>query len=81
MGSGLIHLSSWTWCLQDITEQSDPELLVMETDDVLVKDDAFRPYVQKYAKDQDAFFKDYIPAALKLSELGVEWDSEPFTLD
>ncbi len=67
--------------LQDITEQSDPELLVMETDDVLVKDEAFRPFVQKYAADQDAFFKDYTEAALKLSELGVEWENDPFTLN
>lgn len=66
--------------MQDITEQKDPELLVMETDDVLVKDDAFRPYVQKYAADQSAFFADYAEAALKLSELGVEWENEPFQL-
>lgn len=75
-----------------------------------------RPYAEKYAKDQDAFFKDYVQAScpsccwlpdrpsvclpdmghwhdpshtsvtraqahLKLSELGVEWEVEPFTLD
>ncbi|KAK9820776.1 hypothetical protein WJX74_001733 [Apatococcus lobatus] len=89
VGSGSPGGSSWTvqWLkfdnsyFQDITEQKDPELLVMETDDVLVKDDAFRPYVQKYAADQNAFFSDYAEAAIKLSELGVEWENEPFVLN
>ena len=27
------------------------------------------------------FFDDYVKAHLKLSELGVEWDVDPFTLD
>ncbi len=36
-----------------------------------------RPYAEKYAADQDAFFADYAKAHAKLSELGVEWDPEP----
>lgn len=40
-----------------------------------------RPYAEKYAADQDLFFKDYTQAHLKLSELGVEWEENPFTFD
>lgn len=36
-----------------------------------------RPYAEKYAADQDAFFADYAKAHAKLSELGVEWDPSP----
>ena len=38
---------------------------------------ACRPYAEKYAADQDAFFADYAKAHAKLSELGVDWDPEP----
>lgn len=33
-----------------------------------------RPFAEKYAADQDLFFKDYVAAHLKLSELGVKWE-------
>ncbi|XP_043697934.1 L-ascorbate peroxidase, cytosolic-like [Telopea speciosissima] len=45
-------------------------LLQLPTDKVLVEDPSFRPYVEKYAKDEDAFFADYTEAHLNLSELG-----------
>ncbi|KAK9832548.1 hypothetical protein WJX81_008249 [Elliptochloris bilobata] len=81
--------SSWTaeWLkfdnsyFKDVKEQSDPELVVLETDNVLHKDDGFRPYAEKYAADQEAFFKDYTAAHLKLSELGVQWEETPFTFE
>ena len=41
---------------------------------------AIRPYAEKYAADEKAFFEDYGKAHAKLSELGVEWDPEPFTI-
>ena len=40
-----------------------------------------RPFAEKYEQDQDAFFKDYTAAHIKLSELGVEWQGQPFTLE
>ena len=40
-----------------------------------------RPFAELYAKDQDAFFADYVKAHLQLSEQGSEWEVEPFTLD
>lgn len=45
-------------------------LLVLPTDKALVEDPAFRPYVELYAKDEDAFFRDYAASHKKLSELG-----------
>ncbi|KAJ4979034.1 hypothetical protein NE237_009814 [Protea cynaroides] len=45
-------------------------LLQLPTDKVLAEDPAFRPYVEKYAADEDAFFADYAEAHMKLSELG-----------
>lgn len=32
-----------------------------------------RPYAEKYAEDEAAFFADYALAHAKLSELGVQW--------
>lgn len=31
-------------------------------------------YAEKYAEDQDAFFKDYAESHAKLSELGAKFD-------
>ncbi|XP_061999238.1 L-ascorbate peroxidase 3-like [Rosa rugosa] len=45
-------------------------LLKLPTDKALLDDPAFRPYVELYAKDEDAFFRDYAASQKKLSELG-----------
>ncbi|KAK9064993.1 hypothetical protein SSX86_016376 [Deinandra increscens subsp. villosa] len=45
-------------------------LLKLPTDKALVEDPKFRCYVELYAKDEDAFFKDYAESHKKLSELG-----------
>lgn len=45
-------------------------LLQLPTDKALVEDPAFRPYVELYAKDEDAFYRDYAASHKKLSELG-----------
>ncbi|XP_020085141.1 probable L-ascorbate peroxidase 3 isoform X2 [Ananas comosus] len=44
--------------------------LLHPLDKALVDDPAFRSYVEQYAKDEDAFFKDYAESHKKLSELG-----------
>ncbi|XP_019159747.1 PREDICTED: L-ascorbate peroxidase, cytosolic-like isoform X2 [Ipomoea nil] len=44
-------------------------LLLLPTGRELLNDPAFRPLVEKYAADEDAFFADYTEAHLKLSEL------------
>lgn len=45
-------------------------LLKLPTDNALLEDPAFRSYVELYAKDEDAFLKDYAESHKKLSELG-----------
>ena len=40
----------------------------------LVWDKKFKPFVEKYAKDEDAFFKDFSAAFSRLMELGVPFD-------
>ncbi|KAH0905018.1 hypothetical protein HID58_044521 [Brassica napus] len=45
-------------------------LLQLPTDKALLEDPIFRPLVERYAADEDAFFEDYTKAHLKLSELG-----------
>ncbi|CAB4287827.1 unnamed protein product [Prunus armeniaca] len=45
-------------------------LLKLPTDKVLVEDPVFRRYVELYAKNNEAFFRDYAVSHKKLSELG-----------
>nr|CAD1841959.1 unnamed protein product [Ananas comosus var. bracteatus] len=45
-------------------------LIQLPSDKALLTDPVFRPLVDKYAADEDAFFADYAEAHLKLSELG-----------
>ena len=42
----------------------------LPTDKALLDDPEFRGYVELYAKDEDAFFRDYAISHKKLSELG-----------
>ena len=44
---------------------------MLPSDMALVEDDDFRPFVEKYAEDQDVFFEDFSRAVVKLLELGV----------
>ncbi|CAL9123416.1 unnamed protein product, partial [Musa textilis] len=46
------------------------DLIQLPSDMALLTDPVFRPLVEKYAADEDAFFADYAEAHLKLSELG-----------
>lgn len=54
----------------------------MPTDAALFEDPSFKVYAEKYADDQEAFFKDYGEAHAKLSDLGAKFDPpEGFSLD
>uniref|UniRef100_A0A7N1A362 Plant heme peroxidase family profile domain-containing protein n=1 Tax=Kalanchoe fedtschenkoi TaxID=63787 RepID=A0A7N1A362_KALFE len=53
-----------------LLEEEKEGLLRLPTDECLLSDPAFRPLVEKYAKDEDAFFEDFKESHLKLSELG-----------
>ncbi|XP_062219302.1 probable L-ascorbate peroxidase 8, chloroplastic [Phragmites australis] len=67
---------------KDIKEQRDQDLLVLPTDAALFEDPSFKVYAEKYAEDQEVFFKDYAEAHAKLSDLGAKFDPpEGFSLD
>jgi len=46
--------------------------IMLISDLALTSDDKFKPYVELYAKDQDAFFKDFAESYQKLLELGYD---------
>ncbi|GFZ09782.1 stromal ascorbate peroxidase [Actinidia rufa] len=81
-GPGAPGGQSWTaqWLkfdnsyFKDIKERRDEDLLVLPTDAALFEDPSFKVYAEKYAEDQDAFFKDYAEAHAKLSNLGAKFD-------
>ncbi|KAF8008770.1 hypothetical protein BT93_K2431 [Corymbia citriodora subsp. variegata] len=81
-GPGAPGGQSWTvqWLkfdnsyFKDIKERKDEDLLVLPTDGVLFEDPSFKVYAEKYAEDQEAFFKDYAEAHAKLSNLGAKFD-------
>ncbi|KAE8446935.1 heme peroxidase [Mollisiaceae sp. DMI_Dod_QoI] len=53
---------------QDKTSKS---LMMLPTDMALISDKSFKQWVEKYAKDNDLFFKDFAAVITKLFELGV----------
>lgn len=54
-----------------LQEDPDPKLLRLISDMALLDDPEHNELVELYAADQDAFFKDYVVAHQKLSELGM----------
>ncbi|XP_004512151.1 L-ascorbate peroxidase 3-like [Cicer arietinum] len=54
----------------ELLNSKSKELLKLPTDKALIEDSVFRKYVELYAKDEDAFFRDYAISHKKLSELG-----------
>jgi len=51
-------------------EDKTGELMMLPTDLCLTSDAAFRPWVEKYAKDEELFFKDFASAWTKLQTNG-----------
>ncbi|WOL02347.1 ascorbate peroxidase [Canna indica] len=89
-GPGAPGGQSWTvkWLkfdnsyFKDIKERKDEDLLVLPTDAALFEDAHFKVYAEKYAEDQNAFFKDYAVAHAKLSNLGAKFvPPEGITID
>jgi len=59
------------WDGPDQYEDATGNLMMLPSDIALIKDPGFKKYVELYAKDEDAFFKDFAKAFAKLLELGV----------
>ncbi|CAJ0546310.1 Ff.00g097830.m01.CDS01 [Fusarium sp. VM40] len=52
-------------------DKSTKSLMMLPSDIALIEDKKLKPWVEKYAKDNDAFFKDFSNVVLRLFELGV----------
>merc|ERR1711865_433488 len=60
------HLIEEEWVKRDGNEQfmdkKTGELMMLPTDECLLRDEKFLPHVQLYAKDETAFFNDFAAA-------------------
>ncbi|GMY14682.1 L-ascorbate peroxidase 2, cytosolic [Fagus crenata] len=65
-----LSLVSWVDVFWELLSGEKEGLIQLPSDKALIEDPIFRPLVEKYAADEDAFFADYAEAHLKLSELG-----------
>lgn len=74
----LLLEETWNWRKwngpKQYEDKSTKSLMMLPTDLALVKDKKFRPVVEKYAKDNDAFFNDFRDVIVKLFELGVPFE-------
>ena len=66
----------WSGPRQFENSASGRDLMMLPTDYALIQDPAMRPWVEKYAADEELFFKDFAAAFSKLLELGVKFDSK-----
>ncbi|KAH1224426.1 L-ascorbate peroxidase 3 [Glycine max] len=64
----------------ELLKEDSAGLLKLPTDKALLEDAEFRCYVELYAKDEDAFFRDYAESHKKLSELGFVPSSKPISI-
>ncbi|KAK6154028.1 hypothetical protein DH2020_013667 [Rehmannia glutinosa] len=55
---------------RELVKGDSQGLLKLPTDKALLEDPQFRKYVNLYAKDEEAFFRDYAASHKRLSELG-----------
>lgn len=90
-GVGMAGGCSWTrsWLQFDNTYYSrmmenphDPNLLWLPTDKALFECPEFRPFFELYARDEEAFRRDYARAHAKMSCLGAKFNPpDGFTLE
>lgn len=76
----LLLEEKWAWKKWNGPKQfedvSSKSLMMLPTDMALIKDKEFRKHVERYAKDNDLFFKDFADVFGKLLELGVPFEKE-----
>jgi cytochrome c peroxidase len=68
------HHRDWEGNMQ-WQDNSTNSIMMLPTDMVLVQDEGFKPFVEKYAESQDVFFEDFSNVVMKLFELGVPFSS------
>ena len=57
-------------------DKGSKSLMMLPTDMALVQDKAFKKHVERYAKDNEVFFKEFKDVVVKLFELGVPFTSK-----
>ena len=71
----LLLNEKWNWKKwngpKQYEDKTSKSLMMLPTDMALVSDKSFKQYVDKYAKDEELFFKDFAAVITKLFELGV----------
>lgn len=71
----LLLEEKWQWKKWNGPKQYEDKttktLMMLPTDMALVQDKKFRPHVERYAKSNDEFFKDFSAVIVTLFELGV----------
>jgi cytochrome c peroxidase len=71
----LLLEEKWQWRKWNGPKQYEDKgtktLMMLPTDMALINDKSFRKTVEKYARDQDAFFHDFSNVLVRLFELGV----------
>jgi len=60
--------------VEQFYDKKTHKLMMLPTDMVLTEDPKFRPWTEKYAKDEKLFFEDFAKVFQKLTELGVNFD-------
>lgn len=75
--------SKWQWRKWDGPKQYEDKetktLMMLPADMAFVQDKAFKQTVEKYAADNDVFFKDFSAVIVKLFELGVPFSEKTET--
>ncbi|KAL8932205.1 MAG: hypothetical protein Q9211_006457 [Gyalolechia sp. 1 TL-2023] len=76
----LLLSEKWNWRkwngpkqYQDVASKS---LMMLPTDMALIQDKEFKKHVERYAKDDQAFFNEFRDVLVKLFELGVPFQSK-----
>jgi len=69
LGKKWVH-KKWKGPKQFVDKETG-ELMMLPADMALIQDKNFKPWVEKYAKDEELFFTDFAAAFHKLLELGV----------
>ncbi|KAF8243134.1 heme peroxidase [Wilcoxina mikolae CBS 423.85] len=76
----LLLNEKWNWRKwngpKQYEDKGSKKLMMLPADMSLIQDKAFRKHVERYAKDNDAFFKDFAAVIEKLFELGVPFKED-----
>ena len=69
------HLKQWNGPKQ-FEDQTSKTLMMLPTDMALIQDKEFRKHVERYAKDDQTFYKEFSDVFSKLLELGVPFETD-----